>query len=80
MISLCEEFFEEPYKIETSKNFIIHDFKNPKKSLISKYRSKTVIDKDGNKHILRFAILNRKGKKTIGKKTSLTSMWHPKGE
>lgn len=81
MICLFEAFFDKPYKkIETSKNYIIQDFENPKKSQIAKYRSKVVVDKNGKKHILRFAILNKKGKKISGKKTSLTSVWHPKEE
>jgi len=66
---------EKVEKVEVSKNYIVQDLKDrPPESEISTYRRKTVIDKDGNKHIINLAILKN------GKGVKATSVWHPKKE
>ena len=67
-------------KIETTKNYVVEDYRNPPKELVSKYRRKEIIDKEGERHLATFAILNKLGKKAKGVKTIMTSMWHPKSE
>lgn len=62
-------------KVEVTKNYIIQDLKDkPPESEIATYRRKTVLDKDGNKHIVNLAILKN------GKGTKATSIWHTKKE
>jgi len=61
-------------KVEVSSNYIIQDLKDrPPESEIESYRSKVIFDKDGNKHIIRLAILKSGG-------TKATSIWHTKKE
>lgn len=59
--------------IESSKNFVIEDFRNPPKKQVSEYRRKKV----GN-HVLTIAVLRREGPR--GGRTIVTSVWHPKTE
>lgn len=82
MISISYLFEEDRAvtKIEATKNYVIEDFKNPPKEFISKYRRKEIIDKEGQRHLATFAILNKLGQKAKGVKTMMTSMWHPKSE
>jgi hypothetical protein len=82
MISLFDLFEEERpvEKIEQTKNYVVEDYKNPPKKFISKYRRKTIIDKDGTRHLLTIAFLNKLGRKVTGHKSIMTSLWHPKTE
>lgn len=60
--------------IETTKNYVVEDFKNPPKSQVIAYRTKKLPDG----HLARIAILKKKGPR--GGRTVITSLWHPKTE
>ena len=61
-------------KVEVSRNYIIQDLKDrPPEEDIETYRRKTVIDKNGDKHLITLAILKSGG-------TKATSIWHTKKE
>jgi len=80
MISVFNYFFEsidseKVEKVEVSRRYIIQDLKDkPPKADVETYRRKVTYDRDGNKHLLNFAILKN------GKGTKLTSIWHTKKE
>lgn len=83
MISIIAYLMENKQvleKIVVTKNYVVEDFKSPPKEFISKYRRKEIIDNEGERHLATFAILNKKGQEAEGRKTVLTSMWHPKSE
>lgn len=70
-------------KRETTKNYEVLHFKKPPKKDIKKekdgdlkYRTKEVIGKDGKKHLVRFVVMKKKGKK--GGTTKMTSLMHQK--
>ncbi len=60
-------------KVETTHNYRIEDYRNPPKSQVLGYRTKKAGD-----HLVRLAILRRKGPR--GGRTVATSLWHPKSE
>lgn len=79
------ELFEDKkiIKREESKNYNIKDYKNPPEKDIQKdefnkpmYRKKVVYGKDGQRHVLTFAIKNTPGPR--GGKTEITSKWDKK--
>lgn len=70
-------------KRETTKNYEVEHFRKPPKKNIKKdedgdlkYRTKEIIDKDGKKHLVRFVIMKKKGKR--GGTTRMTSLMHQK--
>lgn len=60
-----------------TKNYNIDDYRNPPKRNILGYRTKVIVDKDGNRHLMRLAIVKDKNNNTVMKPTSF---WHPKTE
>jgi hypothetical protein len=67
----------------TTKNYKVEDYKNPPKSKIKKdsngkdeYRTVTVLGKDGQKHLIKVALMNTPGPK--GGMTKATSKWDEK--
>lgn len=72
----------EVKKRETTKNYEVEHFKKPPKKDIKKeegdlkYRTKEVIDKQGKKHLVRFVVMKKKGKR--GGTTRMTSLMHHK--
>lgn len=86
-MKVIEQFLQEKSKPKvikhvTTKNYKVEDYKNPPKKDIKKekgkpmYRTKTIIGKDGKKHLIRFAILKKKGPR--GGRTAMTSKWEKK--
>lgn len=81
MLSIISIFEQQKVeKIEQSKNYVIEDYKNPPKEFISRWRRKTITDKSGTRHLGTIAFLNKKGRQAIGRKSIMTSLWHPKSE
>lgn len=62
------------YKVERTKNYIIHDYRNPPKKQVLGYRRV----KTESGHIITVAIMRKKGPR--GGRTKVTSIWHPKDE
>ena len=76
---ISEQYLNEKQKVIKTvnmPNYKVQDFKNPPKKNIKKYRSKIVYGKDGQKHVLRFAIMKNKGPE--GGQTKLLSKWDKK--
>lgn len=70
-------------KRETTKNYEVEHFRKPPKKNIKKekdgdlkYRTKEIIDKDGKKHLVRFVVMKKKGRR--GGTTKMTSLMHQK--
>jgi len=72
----------EVEKTETTKNYEIEHCKKPPKKDIKKedgepkYRTKEVIDDKGNRHLIKVAIMKKKGPR--GGTTKMTSLMHQK--
>ena len=85
MMYISEQYLNKKQKVIKTvdmPNYKVQDFKNPPKKDIKKkgrkgqYRSKVVYGKDGQRHVLRFAIMNKSGPE--GGRTKLTSKWDKK--
>lgn len=63
----------KPFRLAVTKNYVIEDYKNPSKKKIEGFRTKKIIDKDGYKHLIKFALLKGGG-------TVKTSFRHHKNE
>ncbi|MCK5016076.1 MAG: hypothetical protein KAS32_03305 [Candidatus Peribacteraceae bacterium] len=69
-------------KRTTTPNYKVDDFKNPASKKIKKekgkdvYRTKVVFDKEGKKHLIKFAVMKHKGPR--GGSTKATSHWREK--
>ena len=71
-------------KTETTPHYKCAHYKKPPKKEIKKeegkpkYRTKEIIDDEGERHLIKVAIMKKKGKR--GGRTKMTTLMHPKGE
>lgn len=62
------------YKVERTKNYVVHDYRNPPKKQVLGYRR----IKTGDGRIITVAIMRKKGPR--GGRTRVTSIWYPRGK
>ncbi|MCK5020667.1 MAG: hypothetical protein KAS32_26845 [Candidatus Peribacteraceae bacterium] len=69
-------------KKTTTPHYRVDDYKNPPSKKIKKekgkdmYRTKVVYDKEGQRHLIKFAVMKHKGPR--GGTTKATSHWREK--